>query len=237
MLSIIIPVYHEQTYLPRTLKALTSQKYIHGCEIILAEYNPGKLSYTTKVAKEFYDKYHINIIIEEVHKPGIAYARNVGVLASQGDYFLNFDADARFNRTDSLEKMVTPLMAETAMLTVCDNEFDYRELSKADLKDMTIPQGILDGLNNSQTLGFPILEPGSCFNKEAFLEVGGFNDISKWELSILGPRFIFRFPRKIKHVPGVSVIVSPRRALKLSELGLGTLNYNNAIRGSNVETV
>lgn len=213
------------------------QKYIHGCEIILAEYNPGKLSYSTKIAKEFYDKYKIPIIVEDVHKPGIAYARNQGVLASQGDYFLNFDADARFNRLDALEKMTTPLMDETAMLTICDNEFDYRDLTESDMKDMAIPQRILDGINNSQILGFPILEPGSCFNKEAFMDVGGFNDAPKWELSILGPRFLFRYPRKVKHIPGVSVIVSPRRALKLSELGLGTLNYTNAIRDDNTEEV
>ena len=141
---------------------------------------------------------------------------------------------------DALERMIDPLRANAgtaAKLTICDNVFDYRNLSKEELKDMIMPQQILDGINNTQTMGFPILEPGSCFNKDAFVEVGGFNDAPKWELSIMGPRFIWKYPGKIKHVAGISVIVSPRRALKLRELGLGTLNYANAVRGNDTVKV
>jgi glycosyltransferase involved in cell wall biosynthesis len=118
MISIVIPVYREQTYLPRTLKALTSQTIIKDCEIILAEYNPDYSTYTREVAKEFYEKYKIPIFIKDVFSAGIAHARNEGVVASRGQYFVNFDADARFNKTDALERMVAPLIALSSWYSI-----------------------------------------------------------------------------------------------------------------------
>lgn len=236
MISIIIPCYKEVGYLPRTLKSLAQQTIIKDCEIILSEYNPDFSTYTTEVAHDFVSKYRIPAYVKTVFKAGIAHARNEGVLASRGQYFVNFDADARFSKKDGLERMIQPL-EDGNMLTICDNEFDYVGLSKADLKNMEMPQRALDYLNNVQTMGFPVLEPGSCFRTEAFVEVGGFNDVPQYELSTMALRFVWKYNGKIKRVHQASVIVSPRRALKLRELGIGTLLYSNAVRGNKTEIV
>lgn len=230
---------YQESGLAKTLTSLTLQTVIKECEIIISEYNPDSSSFTRDVVTKFKQKYKIPIIHHIVDRPLISHARNEGVLQARGKYIVNFDGDARFNTSTAIKQLVKPLETETEtgqyQLTLCTNELDLIGLSEEQLKKIIVPQQAFDQLNRTQDIGIPVFEPGSTFTVESFVSVGGFNEVKNGELMILGFRFMLKYPGQIKYPsPNVSVIVSPRRVMKLEELGLGILDYNNAIREDKV---
>jgi glycosyltransferase involved in cell wall biosynthesis len=231
MISIVIPVYNENEYLAQALLSLGQQTAVRRAEILIVEYDPQRTSRSREIIKEFYDLYHIPIKIVDVDRPGIAFTRHEGIMQSKGDIVCNFDADSRFSDAFCLERMTSLIEDGTAVLTDCDMVFDYTSIPPSRLEDMYYPQMVLDGLNRLQrTTPMAVLEPGSCISKAAYIESDGFADVDKWELFNLSARMFWLYPSMIRHIKGVEVISSPRRVLKLSELGIETLNYSKAIR-------
>jgi len=82
MISIVIPTFNEQDYLPRLLKSIKNQEF-HDFEIIVADNNSSDK--TCEIAKRFEAK------IVEGGLPSVA--RNRGAAASKGEYLLFLDAD------------------------------------------------------------------------------------------------------------------------------------------------
>lgn len=238
-ISVVIPVYKENFYLSRTLTSLANQTIANKIEILVCEFNPDKTVFARRNIEAFHNDFpKIPIRLIEIQRPGIAFARNEGILRANGGIIVNFDADARFSHKSGLEMMVRPILADEAVCCICDNEFDLTELSDEKLLNMEIPIAILNGLNMMQkTANTPILEPGSAIRKYVYIEIGGFPDVERWELLQTSQRLFWKYPAKTKHVPGVSVVVSPRRALKLNELGASTLDYNIAVRADEIEKV
>ena len=82
MLSIIIPTYNEEKFLPRALASIGRQSY-RDYEIIVAD--AGSRDWTRKIAHNFGAK------VVEGGMPGPG--RNAGAAASRGNILLFFDAD------------------------------------------------------------------------------------------------------------------------------------------------
>lgn len=231
--SVCIPVYKENKYLPRTLQELTKQVLKYQFEIILAEYDPDLTGYCQKVSKDFSKIYKIPIKVIPVERPGIAYARHSSIMSSRAPVFCNFDADARFTHRTSLAMMTEPILKGQAVLTTCNNEFDLTKLTSIEMEDMRAPVMVIDALNKLQYAQpmLSILEPGSCISKPAYVEAGGYSDVPRWELMDISPRIYWKYPGMVHNIQGVSVIVSPRRVQKLNQIGLlETLNYSLAMR-------
>jgi len=83
MLSIIIPAYNEEKYLPRLLKSIKKQN-IKNYEIIVADNN--SKDKTRQIAKKFNCK-----IVKGGNRPGIG--RNKGAKKAKGNLLLFLDAD------------------------------------------------------------------------------------------------------------------------------------------------
>jgi hypothetical protein len=140
--------------------------------------------------------------------------------------------------------MTKPIMDRECILTVCDNVFDLTEVPVNELQRMDIPTKTVNFLNNIQrTTPLAILEPGACFDKQAYQYIGGFDDVKQYELFHLGNRMVYHFnniqtllfsrqPSGVhkKHIPSAAVIVSSRRAIKWAERGISVLDYSNAYR-------
>lgn len=86
-ISVIIPTYNEEKYLPKLLKCLRAQT-MNDFEIIVADAE--STDRTPEIARE----YGARVI------PGgmPAVGRNAGARAAKGDYYFFFDADVKFNK-------------------------------------------------------------------------------------------------------------------------------------------
>lgn len=85
-LSIVIPAYNEERYLPRLLKSITRQNCPALHEVVVA--NAESTDATKMIAQAFGCK----VVLAKKGTP--AYARNAGALAASGDILLFLDADS-----------------------------------------------------------------------------------------------------------------------------------------------
>jgi len=82
MLSIIIPTYNEEEYLPRLLASIRSQRF-EGYEIVVADAD------STDRTREIAERFGAKVVDGGMPGPG----RNLGARAAKGDLLLFLDAD------------------------------------------------------------------------------------------------------------------------------------------------
>ncbi len=91
MISIIIPSYNEEKFLPRLLDSLVHQNTKKPFEVILVD--GSSEDKTIKYAKTFQKRLPLRLIIAK--KRGAAYQRNEGIRTAKGDWMVFVDADNR----------------------------------------------------------------------------------------------------------------------------------------------
>lgn len=159
-ISIIIPSYNQQDYLP---EAIESALVNHPYEVIVID--DGSTDGSLEIARSYASKIKV---IAQVNK-GLASARNTGIMNATGDYILPLDAD-------------------DILLENCLKELD-RNICESGA-DIVAPSFKNFGLNSAEIiLGNPTLEDfksanriGYCaaIKREALLEVGGYNPKMIW---------------------------------------------------------
>ncbi len=82
MLSVIIPAFNEENFLPRCLESLKNQKF-KDFEIIVVDNN--STDKTAEIAKKF------NVILFSEKNQGVAYARNKGSEIAKGEILVFTD--------------------------------------------------------------------------------------------------------------------------------------------------
>lgn len=100
MLSIIIPTWNEEKYLPKLLDCIKSQTY-KDYEIVIADGN------STDKTREIARKYGCRVVREPLNKSHPGIARNLGAKTAKGDILAFLEADAQFNEnflTDALKE-------------------------------------------------------------------------------------------------------------------------------------
>ena len=122
MLSIIVPIYNVERFLPSTLESLTKQEGNVDYEILLI--NDGSTDRSADICKKYVGSHNwINVI----NKPngGLSSARNVGIDAARGEYLMFVDGD------DCLDPVTVKSLAEAILLHPnCDIiQFRYEEVS------------------------------------------------------------------------------------------------------------
>ena len=89
-LSIIIPCYNVEQYLPSTIASLSNLKNAEDCEFIFI--NDGSIDSTIKLIKDFAKNDSRAIVIDQVNK-GVSAARNAALNIARGEYILCLDGD------------------------------------------------------------------------------------------------------------------------------------------------
>jgi glycosyltransferase involved in cell wall biosynthesis len=89
MISIIIPTYNEERFLPRLLTSLASQNTKVSFEVIVVD--GGSHDMTAAEAKKFAKKLPLRFVVAK--KRGAAEQRNEGILQAKGDWLIFIDAD------------------------------------------------------------------------------------------------------------------------------------------------
>lgn len=89
-ISVVIPVFNEEKFLPMCLKSLKAQNFSQNYEIIVVDNNSTDQS--VKIAK----KYGARVISEL--KKGVVFARQSGTLAARGEIIVSTDADSTYSK-------------------------------------------------------------------------------------------------------------------------------------------
>lgn len=103
-ISIVVPVYKVEEYLPRCVESLVNQTY-KNLQIILVD--DGSTDNCPKLCDDYAKK---DSRIEVIHREngGLSAARNSGVMIATGDYLLFVDSDD-FIELDSCERFINVL--------------------------------------------------------------------------------------------------------------------------------
>lgn len=90
-LSVIVPVYNVEDYLPKCLQSLDHQGLdAEGFEVILV--NDGSTDGSLRICEDF-AKTHKNVRLLNQSNQGVAAARNKGIDAANGEYVIFVDSD------------------------------------------------------------------------------------------------------------------------------------------------
>jgi glycosyltransferase involved in cell wall biosynthesis len=90
--SIIIPVYNVETWLPRSVEAILANDTA-GCELILVD--DGSSDGSPALCDEYAAKYPELVRVIHQKNAGPGAARNAGIAAAKGEWFLFVDSDDR----------------------------------------------------------------------------------------------------------------------------------------------
>lgn len=114
-LSIIIPCYNVEAYLPKTIHSLSLLQNADGCEFIFI--NDGSTDSTGTIIENFVHKDKRATLITQVNK-GVSAARNAGIEIAHGDYILCLDGDD-YLHANSLEIITHGLQDADALIAPC----------------------------------------------------------------------------------------------------------------------
>ena len=203
ILSIIIPTYNEEEYLPLLLKSIKQQDF-RDYEIIVADAN--SKDNTVKIAEEY------GCIVVEGGMPAVG--RNNGAKVAKGDYLLFLDSDLKLTE-DYLAKVIYEFKMERLGIAITQ----MKPLSKK------TEDKLLHDLANLFMISVEKIKPhgAGCYGiiakRELHERCGGFNE----ELTFgEDTEYIERLAKKerFKVLRNAKIGVSTRR---LEEEGLATL--------------
>lgn len=133
-LSIIIPCFNVEEYLPSTIASLTCLKNAENCEFIFI--NDGSTDSTLKLIRDFAEIDSRVILIDQVNQ-GVSAARNAALKMAKGEYLLCLDGDD-FLHPDTLSIIRSHINNADALLAPC---FIVTE-KNSQVKNFNIPEGL-----------------------------------------------------------------------------------------------
>lgn len=148
--SIIVPVYQSEKYLRRCVDSLLGQTWPH-LEVILVD--DGARDASPAICDEYAGK---DARVKVIHKEngGVASARNAGLRAMTGDYFLLIDADDYID-PQMTERLLESVRTERTDMAVCGFQMVYEDGRPAEKHRIEHPfGGTLSEFVNGQALEY-----------------------------------------------------------------------------------
>ncbi len=133
--SVIVPIYNVEQYLPRCIESLLNQT-LDNYEIILV--NDGSPDQSQKIIDQYQKMYPDKIVGLIKENGGLSDARNYGIPYAKGEYISFLDSDDYVDCT-FLEKMYNKAIETQSQIVVCGyygvNEINgtYKWLQKGNL--------------------------------------------------------------------------------------------------------
>ena len=154
-LSIIVPCYKVEAYLPKCLDSLVNQT-LKEIEIICI--NDGSPDNCLKILKQYQKKYHEKIVIIDKENEGVWKGRKDGIKKATGEYIGFVDSDDYVD-LEFASKLYNAAKAENADISVCGfdridletNKLYSREMTKVKYKNVVVEEnpGALLALNGA----------------------------------------------------------------------------------------
>jgi len=215
--SVVIPAYNEEKYLPRCLESMRKQDYLGEYEVIVVD--NASTDDTAKVALSWGAK----VVYENKRSP--AYARQKGAEAATGEIIAFTDADTQVP-TCWLSVIVSRFVreSETVVISGPFAYFDAGKIAKITSYITNFIAIILDQLfRKAFNKGGALWGSNFAVRRSVLLEVGGFDTSIKfygeeYELSLK-----LKKAGKAGIIPRLFVLTSARR---LKRLGVVTQYWN-----------
>lgn len=163
--SIIIPTLNEEKYLPKLLKALSSQTY-RDFEVILVDGNSDD-----KTVEVFHKFGKLLPSSQEIvsEKRNVAYQRNLGGYKACGKYLVFFDADVNISPTFMEELHLASIKKKFDLATTWIEPDSNKSIDKVMLMLGNLGQELAKIVNKQFTGGY-----NTICTKEVFLKLKGF---------------------------------------------------------------
>jgi glycosyltransferase involved in cell wall biosynthesis len=91
LISVVVPVRNEETFLAEQLIALSEQSYTGAWELVVVD--NGSTDATLEVVERFRPRFPEVAVVDASARKGLNYARNAGVTAARGDLIVYCDGD------------------------------------------------------------------------------------------------------------------------------------------------
>ncbi len=197
LVSIVIPAYNEEKYLPKTIEALSKLQTHYPLEIILVD--NGSTDGTGEIAGTYGLK-----VIDEKQK-WTSFARQAGLLAAKGNYIFTTDADT----------LVPPTWVEKSMSYFEQNKnlaflsgglkFQWAHWLFYVAKSVPI---LYWKIRRKNHLSFFLVGANSVFLREAALKVGGYEAGINMGEDILLAQKIRKNGREVLGVADKDIVVT-----------------------------
>ncbi len=115
LISVIIPIYKVEKYLPKCVESVLAQTY-KNIEIILVD--DGSPDNCPQICDDYAKKYS-NVKVIHKQNGGLSSARNSGIEAAKGEFLVFIDSDD-YVANDMLEKLYFALVNNDADLSMCN---------------------------------------------------------------------------------------------------------------------
>lgn len=129
--SIIMPVYNSEKYLPDCLNSIFNQSY-QNFDLICV--NDGSTDDSLFILNEYANKYKNKMKIITINNTGQANARNIGIQKADGRYVMFVDSDDILNES-LLEKLYAKASSEDADIAICNLDRIFDEHIKGAFKN------------------------------------------------------------------------------------------------------
>jgi glycosyltransferase involved in cell wall biosynthesis len=168
LISVVIPTYNEEKYLPDILRSIKRQTY-KKYEVIVVDYN--SKDKTRQIAKRFGCK------VISIDRPGVSAAKNKGFRHAKGSIVAFIDADYILSK-NLFERVVKEFQADKSVVLI--EPTLKLNLKGVSLVDRKIWKFMVRFMNFYKSLSFSTLNPrayGCVFVKRwAVVAAGGFNE-------------------------------------------------------------
>lgn len=189
LISIVVPVYQVEAYLPQCLDSLLQQSY-ENLEILLIDDgscdNSGKLC-------DAYAERDSRVIVHHQERRGVSHARNAGLALARGEYIGFADGDD-WVAPGMLAELASMLEREKADIACCGFYYYYEGNGEAHSYYEGIEERVYTGRELMERLlkGDILMRPCVLWNKlfrREILEGGGFREDIAFMEDVL---FIYR---------------------------------------------
>lgn len=129
LVSIVVPVYNVESYLPKCLQSICEQTY-KNMEVILV--NDGSTDSSLQICRKYVETYGWSLVDKE--NGGLSSARNAGLKEAVGEYLFFLDSDDWLEK-DAIEVLVCLLEEYNADIVEMGIYWVYPNLIRKDSSD------------------------------------------------------------------------------------------------------
>lgn len=208
-ISVVIPMRNSQTTVLEALKTVIGQTYPVSEVIVIDNASQDKSIFLVKIFKER-SKVPIYIIERKKNK-GVAASYNIGVKKAKSSFIVFMHSDSSLPTKFELERLMTPLLKDAKIVAT----FSTGILPKKVWESYNFWEKCLFARDvEKDAPGFS--GKFECVRKEAFLEIGGYDELSFSSSKVIGGEDADFYLRLKKQG---NIVLSSARVVHLHYLG------------------